>query len=222
MTLRKPNGSLCPIATGESIRLTNKVKVGVISDRARTTLEPLHVGVKTANGCEATDHVTRQWFHDHHRADRFRVALSLDISNAFNSVHRTAVLHSVRTHFPPLRPRVDCCYRHDSTLFAGADNVASQVITSARSVPVLFALAIHPVIQEARRITDFSHPCGIDFSSLSWPGRAMLLVLLDSWVQTDRSRVQSGQDRSHPPRARLRSPLAPGISQRVVGTAPPV
>ena len=62
-------------------------------------LELLEVGVKTPNGCEAALHVARQWFHQY-RADPSGVALSVDISNPVNSVHRTAVLQAVRTHFP--------------------------------------------------------------------------------------------------------------------------
>ena len=85
MALRKPNGSLRrPIAIGESIgRLTGKVTVDLISDHARTIL----------------------WFR-HHRSDPSTVALSVDISSAFNTVHRSAVLQAVRTHFPALSPRV--------------------------------------------------------------------------------------------------------------------
>ena len=47
------------------------------------------------------------------------------------------------------------------TLFTGSDSSTSKVIPSAREVrqghllgPVLFALAIHPVIQESRRVTE--------------------------------------------------------------------
>ena len=55
MALRKPNGSLRPIAICETIRrLTSKV--------AREIFEPLQLGVKTPNGCEAIIHVARQWF----------------------------------------------------------------------------------------------------------------------------------------------------------------
>ena len=44
----------------------------------------------------------------------------MDVSNAFNTVHRSAVLRAVRVHFPSLSPWVDCCYRRESTLFTGS------------------------------------------------------------------------------------------------------
>ena len=170
MALRKPNGSLRPIAVGETIRrVTSKVAVELISDRARTILEPLQLGVKTPNGCEATIHATRLLFHKR-RLDPSKTAISVDTSNAFNSVHRSAVLQSVRTS---LAPWVDCCYRHDSHLFTGSSAACDQAIESTRGVqqgdplgPVLFALAIHPVIQEARRSTESSFPSGLDICSL--------------------------------------------------------
>ena len=57
MALRKPNGSLRPIAVGETIRrLTSKIAEDFISERARVVLEPLQLGVKTPNGCEAIIH----------------------------------------------------------------------------------------------------------------------------------------------------------------------
>ena len=169
MALRKPNGSLRPTVR----RITSKVAVELISDRARTVLEPLQLGVKTPNGCEAIVHTTRQWFHKH-RLDPSKVAVAVDISNALNSLHRSAVLQSVRTHFPSLAPWVDCCYRHDSHLFTGSSAACDQVIPSTRGVqqgdplgPVLFALAIHPVIQESRRSTESSFPSGLDICSFS-------------------------------------------------------
>ena len=169
MALRKPNGTLRPIAVGETIRrITSKVAVELISDRARTFLEPLQLGVKTSNGCEAIIHTTRQWFH-RHRSDPSKTAISVDISNAFNTVHRSAVLQSVRTHFPSLAPWVDCCYRHDSHLITGSSAACDQVIPSSRVVqqgdplgPALFALAIHSIIQEARQDTERSFPSGLD------------------------------------------------------------
>ena len=48
-------------------------------------------------------HVTRKWFH-RHRSNPDKVALSLDVSNALNTMHGSAVLQAVRTHFPSVAP----------------------------------------------------------------------------------------------------------------------
>ena len=97
------------------------------------------LGVKTSNGCEAIIHTTRQWFH-RHRLDPTKTAISVDISNAFNTVHRSAVLQSVRTHFPSLVPWVDCCYRHDSHLFTGS------------ATPLVLPSLLWPFIRPSRRL----------------------------------------------------------------------
>ena len=55
-----------------------------------------------------------------HRADPNRVGVCVDIRNACNSIHRSAVITAIRTHFPSVVPWVDLCYRYDSTLFTGA------------------------------------------------------------------------------------------------------
>ena len=76
-------------------RLTGKVAVDLVTERARETFEPLQLGVKTPNGCEAIVHVARQWF-SRNCWDPRRVAISVDVSNAFHTVHKAAVLLAVR------------------------------------------------------------------------------------------------------------------------------
>ena len=56
----------------------------------------------------------------------------MDVSNAFKTIHRAAVLRAVRVQFPSLSPWVDCCYRRESTLFTGSNSAALQVIPSSR------------------------------------------------------------------------------------------
>ena len=52
MALRKPTGSLRPIAIGESIRrITSKVAVELISNPARTGLESFQLGVWFSARC---------------------------------------------------------------------------------------------------------------------------------------------------------------------------
>ena len=168
--LRMFNGSLLSGAIGETIRrLTRKVAVDIVTDptahavfsglsswASRRRMGAKLPSIPRDSGFTATAH---------------KVALSLDVSSAFNTVHRFAVLQAVRTHFPSIAPWANG-YRHESTLFTGSSSVTSQVIASARGVqqrdppgPVLVAFAVHPVIKEARQAAETAHPGGIDLCS---------------------------------------------------------
>ena len=62
MALREPNGSLRPVAAGESLRgLCCKVATELVGSSIRSILELVQVGVQTKAGCEAVVHTTRQW-----------------------------------------------------------------------------------------------------------------------------------------------------------------
>ena len=145
MALRKPNGSLRPVAVGETLRrLCSKVCVELMGSSLHSILEPIQVGVQTKF---TVVHATRQWTHSF-RDGCDRVLVFTDLSNAFKCVSRGAVLSAVRTHFPWLAPWADTCYRHDSNLL-----VRSSLISSQRGVqqgdpvgPSLFAWALHPCV----------------------------------------------------------------------------
>ena len=119
-------------------------------------------------------HTTRQWFH-RHRSDPSKTAVSVDISNAFNTVNRSAVLQSIRTHFPSLAPWVDCCYRYDSHLFTG--------------VLALLAIGLFPVPGECNRGTllgRYSSPLlsTVPFREHGWPLSVLSLRALTSAPST--------------------------------------
>ena len=132
---RKPDGAIRPLAISETLRrTTSKVAVDLIADQAREILEPLRLGVKTPNGCEATVHAARLWFFAC-RSSPDHVAVCVFFRNAFNTVHRSPVLSAVRTHFPSLAPWVDCSYSHDSLLFTGSASAVSRTIGSGKRSP---------------------------------------------------------------------------------------
>ena len=154
-------GTLRPIAVGETFRrTTSKVAVELISDRARTILEPIQLGVKTPNGCESITHTTRQWFH-RHRSDLSKTAVSVDISNAFNTVNRSAVLQCIGTHFSSLQHGWTASIVMIVTFSRGLSLPATGLFPAQKVCsrgtdplePVLFALAILPVIQEAQPLS---------------------------------------------------------------------
>ena len=164
--LPKPDETHRPIAAGDTWRrITAKVLAKSHVDEFREYLEPVQLGVGTKMGCEAIVHICRQWFSRNVSATS-KVLVTLDLSNAFNAIDRSAVLEAVRTVAPDLAPWCDFCYRDHAHLVIG-----DKLLSSARGVqqgdplgPALFALAIHPKILKAKRRVESEFPGGLDFS----------------------------------------------------------
>ena len=153
-------GTLRPIAVGETFRrMTSNVAFELISDRARTILEPLQLGVKTPQRLRVPSSTPPA-----SGLDVSKTAISVDISSAFNTVHRSAVLQSIRTHFPFLSLIGWTAVIATIAIFSRAPALhVIRLFPAPGGVqqgdplgPVLFALAIHPIIQEARQVTENS------------------------------------------------------------------
>ena len=164
--LPKPNGSgLRPVAVGETWRrVVGKALATEAADDLRSHLEPLQLGVGSKAGCEAIVHTVRQWL-GRNKTDTRKVLASLDLSNAFNCVDRSAFLQETRRVCPRLAPWVDFCYQNASHLLLGAG-----CLSSARGVqqgdplgPAMFSLAIQERIRRARERTEALHPGELDF-----------------------------------------------------------
>lgn len=69
-------------------------------------LEPWQVGVGAKGGTEAVVHAWRRWAPSR-RSDPHHVLAKLDMSDAFSSVKRQAILESVRGYMPAPIPWVD-------------------------------------------------------------------------------------------------------------------
>lgn len=106
--LPKPNGSdLRPVAVGETWRrVVSKALAAEAVEDLRNHLEPLQVGVGSKAGCEAIVHTVRQWL-GRNRTNTHKVLASLDLSNAFNCVDRSAFLQETRRVCPRLAPCMD-------------------------------------------------------------------------------------------------------------------
>ena len=105
-------------------------------------------------GAENVVHGIRQLLDD----DPDNVVVSLDLSNAFNTVSRAAFMAQVETHFPELTSWIWRCYGAKQFLLLKGQ----EPLLSAAGVqqgdplgPFLFCLAIHPVL---KRITEYVIP----------------------------------------------------------------
>ena len=156
--LRKRDGGVRPIAVGETLRrLVASWLMHKVSAKAAALLQPHQVGVATKSGAEAAVHAVRAMADELGTRSEFGL-LQIDWQNAFNLVSRSAFLHQVDVHLPELAPWAHLCYgpgRH-AHLWTSRFQLASVrgVQQGDPLGPLLFALALHPVIAELRKCID--------------------------------------------------------------------
>src|SRR6218665_2159218 len=84
--LRKSSGGLRPIAIGYTWRrLASKCANAYAIPKATSFLSPKQLGVGVPGGCEAAIHATRRFLGS---MNPDSILVKLDLSNAFNSLHR--------------------------------------------------------------------------------------------------------------------------------------
>ena len=151
VALGKKDGGTRPIAVGTILRkVVSQCIADSIKDQLPESFVPHQFGVGLPGGGEDVVHGIRvmRVLHPSH------VLLSVDFTNAFNTVQRPAIASQVRARFPELSGWFDQCYGRESLLLvAGRDP-----IPSARGVqqgdplgPFFFALALQPALQEAAK-----------------------------------------------------------------------
>ena len=108
-------------------------------------------GISVSCGAELPAFITREYY----RKKTLFQTISLDITNAFNSVNREAMLNKVKNSIPELAPLVGLLYLHDSRLTLSS----GEVIYSKQGVrqgcplsPMLFSLVIDDVLQAENEI----------------------------------------------------------------------
>ena len=148
--LRKPNGGVRPIAIGEVwFRLAGICAMEACPGASRM-LAPLQLGVGVAGGAQCMGHAVAHAL----RTDPSAVALKVDWENAFNTVHRSAVLRAVANRAPSLLPFAAWSYGQHSDLHVAGEQPDRPFLRSRSGVKqgdpcgmLFFALALQPVLE---------------------------------------------------------------------------
>ncbi len=148
--LRKPNGTIRPIACGIVYRrLASRLAMQTLKDDAdlHGYLEPHQISVGTSGGLEAGIHALRHTI-DALGASKEYVLLSLDFSNAFNKCSRQAFLDACQTHTPTLARYIHYAYGNPTFLHTREQVYLSQEGTQQGDPlgMLLFSLVAQPLI----------------------------------------------------------------------------
>ena len=138
-----------PNAVGETLRrLISKVLLTQPPVRSAVhSLRPLQCGVSTSNGALFAPMALQQGIQTlMAQGDTYWAVMTVDLSNAFNSVKGATILQSAISTCPEIVPWVASMYGTHSSLFCQSRIIQSQsgVQQGDPLGPLLFAWALHP------------------------------------------------------------------------------
>ena len=147
--LKKPDGGVRPVAVGETIRrLVGKalLNTGPLLPQLKA-MAPSQCGVGVTNACESIGMGVQSIIRAL-RPDGDWAILQLDITNAFNTVCRTAVLRGSSQVAPAMFPWVKFLYQTPAHLFCQGTSLLSKtgVHQGCPLGPAAFAVAIHDTV----------------------------------------------------------------------------
>ncbi|KAD3640116.1 hypothetical protein E3N88_29339 [Mikania micrantha] len=122
-------------------RLVSKAAMRGVGKEMAKYLGDFQFGVGVPSGAEAVLHSANRFLNEFH-SDGFLAMLTVDFTNAFNLVSRTALLHEVRTRCPSSSLWVDFLYGQPARLYVGNTHMWSTTGVQQGDPlgPLLFAL----------------------------------------------------------------------------------
>ena len=152
--IRKPDGKLRPIAIGDIwLRLASKVAMAQNNSRFSSFFKPHQLGVSIPGGCEII--ATICGLFRRHSKNNF-VIKSMDISNAFNSIDREAIINVLQVEFHSLVNYFLWSYGSESQLFDSSGKFIGHSYSGVKqgdpAGPALFALGIHKFLINCKEL----------------------------------------------------------------------
>ena len=146
IALEKKCGGIRPIAIGYTLRrLAAKCANTHALHTIGAKLLPEQLGLGTPGSCEAAVHATRRFLAN---MPPDYLLVKLDFSNAFNNIHRDAMLSAAAEHVPSIYQFCLSSYEKTTLLKFSSHIILSQEGCQQGDPlgPLLFCLAIHPLI----------------------------------------------------------------------------
>ncbi|KAL0213722.1 hypothetical protein P9112_005906 [Eukaryota sp. TZLM1-RC] len=140
-----------PIAVSECIHnISSACCLSRFNEKAQTNLLPFQYGINTTDGVFSAIFATDVLF----RQNESNVCMSLDFSNAFNSLSRCSIHGALLQYMPELMPYFQSTYSTSSNLHFG-----NSILSSSSGVkqgdplgPLLFCLSIHPILLQTQEM----------------------------------------------------------------------
>jgi len=122
--LTKKDGGIRPIAVGCTLRrLVAKTASKLVQEKMAAKLAPIQLGFGVKQGTEAATHAAHRFLRDLRPG---QALLKLDFVNAFNTISREEILHTLREDLPELYPFISTCYSSSSHLCFGESLISSD------------------------------------------------------------------------------------------------